>query len=639
MSIINKTNRVFIDFETRSTVDIKKAGAYSYASNPSTEVLCLAYSINGAEPKLWKHGAAYPQDLLEHAREGSTFIAHNAVFDWLIWNYCFAVYECPALLASQMECTKARALIAGFPTTLGDLSTFLNLPQKKNEIGHLQMLKVSKPKSLEPLVWCEDKNLMDALYEYCKQDVRTLIELDKRLPPLKERELFSMDLEMNEDGLAFDEELVVAGLALIEKVKKQCNREIELVTVGVVSKGTEGEKIKDWAREFYGVDIKSLNKNEFVLDETWPEPVKKVLETRSLISRSSTAKLQKFLDMKDSKGCVHDFIQYYGALTGRYAGRGIQIQNFPRVPYEEKETVLIQNKVKRGDGIELKTLSQILRSVVKPRNDFFYDVDFSSIEARIVAWLAGEESALSSYRKGEDLYVKTAARVYGIKENQVTDIQRQVGKACVLALGYQGGVKAFQRTSKMFKLNIKDEEAEVIKTAWRTYNPNIVSYWYVLESAAKTCVLNKQAIKIQAGGAPIKFKFDNNLPAGPFMLIELPSGRDLYYYRPQIQSGKVVYWAKQGGIKTYGWEPLYGGLILENITQGVARDVLVGAIMRLKNTLGLKTVFTVHDEIVLDLKTEYSGLLTEIDKCCILNPRWAEGLPISVESWKGPFYK
>lgn len=633
------TNRVFIDFETRSAIDIKKAGAFVYASHPSTEALCLAYSINGAEPKLWKRGEAYPQDLFEHVREGSVFVAHNASFDWLIWNYSFAVYECPALLASQMECTKARALIAGFPTTLGDLSKFLNLPQKKNEIGHLQMLKVSKPKSLEPLVWCEDPVLMNSLYEYCKQDVRTLIELDKKLPPLKERELFSMDLEMNEAGLAFDEELVVAGLALIEKVKKECNKEIELVTAGGVLKGTEGEKIKKWARTEYNVDIKTLNKNEFVLDEEWPEPVKKVLETRSLISRSSTAKLQKFLDMKDKKGRVHDFIQYYGALTGRYAGRGIQIQNFPRVPYEEKETVLIQNKVKRGEDVELKTLSQILRSVVIPRNNFFYDVDFSSIEARIVAWMAGEETALSSYRKGEDLYVKTAARVYGIKEGQVTEAQRQVGKACVLALGYQGGVKAFQRTSKMFKLSIKDEEAEIIKTAWRAYNPNIVSYWYVLESAARTCIINKQAVKIQAGGAPIKFKFDNNLPAGPFMLIELPSGRDLYYYRPQIQSGKVIYYAKQGGVKTYGWEPLYGGLILENITQGIARDVLVEAMVRLEKTLGLKTVFTVHDEIVLDLGSEHLNLLTEIDKCCILNPRWAEGLPISVESWRGAFYK
>lgn len=656
--IMHNSEYFIIDFETKSAADLLKAGADCYAQHITTDVLCMAYAQADGDVKLWIPGQPSPDDLLTHVAKGGKVIGHNiSGFEMLIWNnVCGLKYDWPELKIEQCEDTMAMAYAMALPGSLNDASLSVGIDYKKDMKGHRVMLQLSQPRDTKPngeIIWWDKSEVPEKyqkLYDYCKQDVKVERGLYKRLMRLSESEhkLWCLDWKINRRGVEVDIQSAKFANEIVAYETERMDLEIRQVTKGAVSMTTATGQLTDWLKS-RGLEVPSVAKADVLelLGKEIPDDCKKALLLRQEAAKTSTAKLESMVRGASSGRRIRGLFQYHGASTGRWAGRRVQLQNLPRPKISQEqisqafETIncglpvsMKAASIRANIGSPMSVLSDCVRSFLKAKDGFdFIGCDFSAIEARVLAWLANEEKVLNIFRGEGKIYEHAASGIYRVPIETITKDQRQIGKVAVLALGYGGGKGAFTTMAKGYGVNVGDEQAEAIKTAWRLANPNIVLFWSLLEDAAIYAVRN-----------PGK-KFTANsitfLKNGSFLWCRLPSGRTLCYAYPQIDLVDTPWGDTREGLTYMGvdsfskkWQRIktYGGKLSENVTQAVARDILSDSLPRLE-AKNYTVVMHVHDEVVCEVPKQF-GSVEEVEQILSTNPPWARGLPLAAEGWR-----
>ena len=658
-----------IDFETFSRCELKDAGLANYAADPYTGVHCMAYAFDDDSVDLWtpKDSPYFIEPALEFVRLGGLVYAHNAPFELAIWNQvCVPNYGWPELKPEQCRCTMAMAYAMALPGALAAAAPALGIPQRKDVAGGRVMMQLAKPKA-DGSFWTPEEapDKFQQLYDYCKQDVVVERAMHQRLRELPEDEqaLWCLDYKINQRGVLVDLPAINKALRLVDAEKARLNAEMLKVTGGVVGSCTEVQLLVKWIR-LQGVEVKGLAKADVLdaLDGDLPANVRAALHLRKEAAKSSTAKLVAMKDRASADGRVRGVHQFHGASTGRWAGRGIQVQNLPRPrpttkPKDIQVMIDLFNNPEKLDmfyGPNMDALADCVRGMIIPApGRDFVAVDFSAIEARGLAWLAGEESVLEIFRGHGKIYEHAAAGIYRCPMAEVTKDQRQIGKVAVLALGYGGGIGAFQSMARNYNVKVADEEADSIKKAWRLAHPNIVAYWFALEHAAIDALRSGETTTAGPAGREVAFKMK-----GSFLWCRLPSGRLLCYPYPEIRSletpwgekDSLSYMTVVSNVKakvlddpassgTWKRVATYGGSLAENVTQAVARDLLAEAMTRLEAS-GHKIVMHIHDEAVAEIACESdTSTLSKIEALMAVVPSWATGLPLAAEGWRGPRYR
>lgn len=679
-----------LDFETRSCADLRKVGLDVYAVHPSTDVLCAAYAFDEGPVQLWIPGQPVPRVLVDHIVCDLEVWAHNAFFELAIVNeICAGKYNWPILSSDQMVCTMAMAYAMGLPGSLDGCAAALGITERKDAAGGRLMLQLSKPKTEEPLTWWDDAERLQKLYDYCRQDVvveRAAGNRMLRLSPY-EKKVWKLDWEINKRGITADVPTIKLAIALVECEKDRLNTEMRKVTGNNVAACSAVQQIKDYL-EFYGVTGDGLDKAMLAehLTKVDLHPIaRRVLELRAEAGKAATAKFTPMVTRAGPDNRVRGCFQYSGANTRRWAGRGIQLHNLKRPKKDTPVEQIIEDiaagctaaQLDMWYGSPMGLMGDCTRSflMAAPGSELLV-ADFSAIEARVLAWLAGQNDVLEVFRSGQDIYKVAAASIFGVKIEDVTDDQRQVGKVAILALGYGGGVGAFQTMAKGYgvkmepafphllrhakpdqriraektwasnKKNPKYEDisreeflaSDLTKIFWREANPRIVEYWDELEIAAISATKNSGQI---FGNSRVRFK-----KVGSFLWCRLPGGGVICYPYPEVKEVKtpwgstktgLTYMAEDGQSKKWMRFTTYGGSIAENITQSVSRDLLADAMLRL-DSKGFSIVAHVHDEIICEMPIGMAAL-QEMIRIMTDNPEWAKSLPIKASGFVARRYR
>jgi DNA polymerase len=640
---------ISLDFETRSALDLKKSGAYAYAQHASTDVWCMAWACDGQDG-LWLPGDPPPA----WARDAA-LRAWNAPFERVIWEYVLVPrYGFPRAALERWTCTAAEARAMALPGSLDQAAKALRVPAEKDDAGRRLMMRMARPRATVNGVhtWWDDRERRERLYAYCKQDVRVeqaVKEQVRRLRPA-EREVWLLDQRINDRGVGLDLPLARAAVAMAARETERAGRRMAELTDGAVTSITDNGGLARWLE----TDSVAKDKVEALLACAEPgSNVAKVLALRQEVGKSSVAKFTAMLESASPDGRVHGALLYHGAGTGRWAGRLIQPQNFPSRGVLEHSIVeralpfvLDGNDeaVELVFGPRLQVLSSALRATLVAAPGYtLVAADYANIEGRVLAWMAGEEWRLRAFREfdagvGPDLYKLSYSRAFGVPLAQVDKAMRQIGKVMELALGYQGGVGAFQTMARGYGVEISDERADQLKVAWREASPAVVAWWYALERAAHEAM--GPAGVGEARGVVYRRE-------GDWLTCTLPSGRKLYYARPSVRDetmpwGKVKPVVSAWGVDSYTkqWQKysLYGGLLAENVVQAVARDIMAGGMLRVERA-GYPVVLTVHDEIVAEPALDAPWSEEEFVALMLTLPKWAQGLPVAAEGWSGRRYR
>lgn len=652
-----------VDIETYSSVDIKKSGLYKYVQSPDFEILLFAYSLDGAPVQIvdLANGERIPAEIVTMLFwEDCINHAYNAAFEW----YCLSKYFGVAANGwlSQWRCTMLHGLYCGFPAGLDSIGAALELAHDKKKLGTGKALISYFCKPCKPTAanGHRTRNLpshapekWELFKEYCKQDVVTEMSVENTLAafpvPDDIQKQWELDMRINSRGVRLDRSLVAGAIRCSEEVTA------ELLSEAVSITGLENPKsvaqLKKWLEAETDTEIKSLNKTdvENMLGSSIPQKnVRRVLQLRQELSRASVKKYAAMENAVCADGRARGLIQFYGAnRTGRWAGRLIQVQNLPRTYIDSLD--LAREYAKRGDTFMLKltygsvpdTLSQLIRTAFIPSEGCKLVVaDFSAIEARVIAWLAGESWRQEVFAKGGDIYCASASQMFKVpvEKHGVNGHLRQKGKIAELALGYQGSTAALISMGAL-DMGLTEEELPEIVSAWRAANPRIKDLWYSIEQAAVDTVASFRTNAVRG----LIFSYEHD-PLGylEFMTVALPSGRKLYYPFPIIAEnnfGKpaVHYMGQDGNSKKWGRLSTYGGKLTENIVQAIARDCLAVTLERLDNA-GYKTVMHIHDEAVIDCPAEEANL----EAVCEIMSRpipWAQGLLLNADGFISDYYK
>ena len=638
--------RLHFDYETASAFDLRAGGAWAYSSDPSTRVLCVAWRMVSARDGslvkrgAWTNIAEWKDRFTRWASAGNVqFVAWNAFFEYAITTNVLGVQTDPRLWA----CTMARAAFWGLPMKLGDAGAALGAPVQKDREGHAHMMRMCRPLyRLGKPDWSHHTpGAIERLRQYCQQDVDAEFAIHARTPPLppEEQATWTRDLEMNVRGVELDVDLARRLRDLAVAASAKLDSEMRALTGGEVPSARNVKKLLVWlARR--GVVLNDLKRATVEAALAGPRlggpaVAHRALEIRRDAARSSTAKLTTMLQAQVN-GRVCGLLQYYGAgRTGRWAGRLVQPQNMPRPTFKEVDAAI--DAVKAGATPEdlellfgqsaLGVVSACLRGcLVASAGRELVSGDASQIEARMVAWLAGQQDILDVFARREDVYVYTAAKLGS------TD--RQFGKVLVLACGFGMGAAKFRDTAATYKVFLSPEQAEDAVARWREANPHIVDFWYACDSAARAIALGSST---RAQVRSIAFERRGNS-----MFAWLPSGRPLVYrgigVEPDPKTGRDAITYMGVDQKTRKWSKLrtYGGKIVENITQAAARDVLRDALAALPATT--TPVLTVHDELVCETLPGGGGK-DEVLRVMSRPVAWAPGLPVAAEGWAGTRYR
>jgi DNA polymerase len=650
---------ICIDFETRSGCGLKKEGVYRYAKDVTTEILCLVYVING-KATTWSplipaiSSLEILKPLYDAIQNLEDIESHNINFERLIWNNIMVRdFGAPIIFDFQCFCSAANASALALPRSLDGVANALRLPVQKDMGGKSLMLKMTKLRKRvtmeDPSVWREQIQELLKLAAYCKTDTLVEVEIGKTIPPLSEneREVFLLDMKINDRGLPIDMKSVYIAQSFVERYIEELTLELKQITGGRVETHGQTEKIKEFLAS-HGLFLETLTAAVVEENINFPkiQPLaKRVLEIRQACSKSSTKKL-KALELLVVDGRVYGSLMYHGASTGRWTGKGFQPQNLPRGELKDIDKAFkLLNKnnyqeFKKEYPDVLDVISSMIRGMIKAGpGKKIMTCDFASIEARGLFWLTGCKEGLALYRDGGGkAYEEMAATIYNTSPDKILkgSFERQLGKQAILGFGYGMGAPKFIVTCGGYGMEVSEDLANRAKMAYRTRFKEVVTFWYEVEACAI------KAVKFPGLVVPcrrVQFK-----KVGNFLYCKLPSGRKIAYAYPKIELAEspfglkeqLQYMAVDSKTKQWTTERTYGGKITENIVQAISRDVMVEAMFRVE-AAGYPTILTVHDELVSECDIgkslkEYENLMRQV-------PAWAEGFPIDVEGGEGERFK
>ncbi|EGT4969038.1 hypothetical protein C4226_19380 [Clostridioides difficile] len=645
-----------IDIETYSDLDIKKVGVYRYVDSANFEILLFAYAFDNEEVKVIDlvNDEELPKEVIEALNDNKVIkSAFNANFE----RTAISKFLNINLKPNEWSCTMIKALTLGLPGSLDSVSKALKFNEDKQKMKEGKALiqyfckpckatKVNKGRTRNLPI--HDMEKWNKFKEYCKQDVIVEREIRNKLSKYKttEREikLWYLDQRINDTGIKVDTELIENAIECDKKYTEKLTK--EAIKITGLNNPNSPAQLKKWLSDKVGFEITSLTKESIpeILKQVDDENVVRTLELRKLMSKTSIKKYEAMKLAKGNDNRVRGLLQFYGAnRTGRWAGRLVQVQNLPQNHIEDLD--LARNLLKEGDFdlIELlydsvpDVLSQLIRTAFIPSEGHRFIVsDFSAIEARVIAWLAGEKWRLDVFNSHGKIYEASASQMFKIPIENIKKGSelRQKGKLAELSNGYGGSVGALISMGAI-KMGLKEEELQPIVTAWRNANPNITKFWWDVDKAAKKAIKDRTIVEIQHG---IKFIYNPGV-----LFIELPSSRRLSYLRPKIEphttfSGdKITYEGMEQTSKQWKRIDTYGPKLVENIVQATARDCLREAMFNITDA-GYSIVMHVHDELVLDVDKKF-GSLEEVNSIMGKEISWAKGLPLKADGYECDYYK
>ena len=639
--------KLSIDLETYSSVDLGKSGVYKYAESEDFEILLFAYSIDdgGVEVIDLARGEVIPEEILSAlSDENIEKWAFNANFE----RVCLSRFLGKRLKPQGWYCTMIWSAYIGLPLSLEKVGEVLKLDKQKMNEGKALIKYFSIPCKQTKTNGMRTRNLphhdlekWSTFKEYNKRDVETEMAIKKKLSafpiPHSEWENYWIDQNINDRGILIDEVLVDSAIKFDEILRDE-NMDRAIGLTGLENPNSPLQ-LKEWLNR-KGLEIDSLAKKdvESALKNAEGD-IKEVLELRQELSKSSVRKYDAMKNVKGKDNRARGLIQFYGAnRTGRYSGRLIQVQNLRR--NNLKDLDLARSLVKNRDYETMEILydspadilSQLIRTAFVPKEGTRFIVsDFSAIEARVLAWLAGEQWVLDAFENGEDIYCRTASRMFGVpvEKHGVNGHLRQKGKIATLACGYQGALGALKAMGGI-EMGLSEDELQSIVDSWREANPNIVSLWWDIDSVVKRVVKTRSKERYKN----LVISYEKGI-----LFIELPSKRRLAYPKAKIGMNRfggesVVY---EGIVVGNKWDKIesYGGKFVENIVQAIARDILAEAMMRLEKK-GFNIVMHIHDEVVIESD---SSSIEEINEIMSAVPEWAPGLILDADGFESEFYK
>lgn len=648
------------DIETYSPANLSKTGVYPYAAHPDFQILLFGYAIDDGPARVvdMASGEKLPDEILAALVDpGVVKWAFNATFEriclsvWIHRHHPELLLEGEFLDPDQWRCSMVWAAYLGMPMSLDQVAKVLNLAVKKDAVGKKLIKHFCTPatRSLINEGACRNLPSSDpagwrAFIDYNRRDVEVEQAIHTKLArfpvPETEWEAYALDQRINDTGILLDGALVDSAVALDDKHRKATLARAQELT-GLENPNSPIQ-LKEWLST-RGCHLESLAKAEVETAlETATGVVKEVLELRGDLAKSSVKKYQAMQNVAGNDGRARGLLQFYGAgRTGRFAGRLVQVQNLPRNYLPDLDEARGLVRAGNLEALELlyesvpDTLSQLIRTAFIPSlGHRFIVADYSAIEARIIAWIAGQTDTLDAFREGKDLYCETASRMFGVpvEKHGINAGLRQKGKIAVLACGYGGSVGALKAMGAL-RMGLAEDELRPIVDAWRAANPNIVWLWQEVEEAALTAITTRRPVRLRN----LTFTLESGI-----LFITLPSGRRLAYVKPGLGENRfggtsITYWGVTTG-RRWGRLETYGGKLVENIVQAIARDLLVNG-MQIIAGQGHQIVMHVHDEVIIDEPLN-SGFTIE-DACQLMSklPAWAGGLPLTADGYECDYYR
>lgn len=643
-----------IDIETYSSVDLTKSGVYAYCDAPDFTILLFAYAFDDEPVYIADiaQGELFPESVLKALTDPNVIkTAFNANFEIT----CIEKHFGLKLDVSQWRCSQVAAAELGLPQSLDMVARVLGLSQQKDKQGKACINYFSKPCkqlsdapliSVNRLLPQDNPEMWRAFKEYCKQDVEVERAIKRKIKkfPIAESEqlLWEYDQRICARGCNLDKAFAENAARFGQKFQTNCMHRLQKLT-GLENPNSVAQ-LKGWLEKQTKESIDGLDKKSVssLISETNSTLIKTVLRLRADMAKTSNKKYEAMLECLCSDGRLRGFLKFYGAnRTGRWAGRNVQVQNLPQNHLKDIE--FARNCVKYGD-YELfemlydsvpQTLSELIRTAFIPSEGCRFIVsDFSAIEARVIAYLAGENWRLDVFRTHGKIYEASASQMFGVPVDQIKKGSplRQKGKIAELALGYGGSVGALKSMGAL-EMGLHEEELQPLVDSWRASNPAITRFWKIVEKAAIDAVNGKPS------------KLDNGIgfyKSSGILFVKLPSGRSISYVKPQLNENKygrpaLTYMGVNQSKKS--WERLetFGGKLVENIVQAYARDCLAESMIRLENR-GFRIVFHVHDEVIIDAPRDFSSA-QEVAAIMGEEISWAPGLPLKADAYETDFYR
>jgi DNA polymerase bacteriophage-type len=644
--------KVFIDLETYSDVDLKKSGVYPYFESPNFEILLVGYAVNDGSVITfeWDGGYGDYTAFVKVCKQADELIAHNAAFERLALRRCG--WDFP-----RWTCTAVRSAYCGYPSSLEEAGAAVGLPIQKDAAGKALIRFFSMPCTPTKTNGGRTRNRPEdapdkwqAFKDYLVKDVETTRELYKALQPFEftEQENYLIDQAINDRGVRIDADLVRNAVELDRITTHALTVEARKLT-GLDNPNSPAQ-LASWLTNQTGEDITSLRKDDVQEMLAGAQgDVKRALELRQMTSNTSVKKYQAAAAYLCADGRARGLFQFYGASrTGRWAGRGIQLQNLPRNYMQTLDEA--RELVKAGDFETLdflyespqQVLKELTRTMLIPSDgNLLLIADFSAIEARVLAWLAGEKWRLEVFKTHGKIYEASAAAMFGVPLESIdkSSPYRQKGKIAELALGYQGGVGAL-KTMGGEAMGLSEAEMSLIVTRWRKANPAITAFWRGVDQAAKDAIGNPTK-KLKYKNLTFELRRTGKRAA---LVVTLPSGRLLVYQKASLAPGRfggevVKYWGVDQTTRRWVALDTYGGKLVENIVQAVARDLLAVTIERAVKA-GVDVIAHVHDEVIAEAPEKQAGkVYADLIELMSEPPTWAKGLPLGADGFTAKFYK
>ena len=651
--MVKTMKKLSCDIETFSDVDLIRCGVYKYADSPNFEMLLFAYAVDDGDVHIIDiaGGEELPEKIIQAIKSDTVVkTAYNAQFERVCLSRYLKLPDGEYLNPQSWYCTAVQAAELALPLSLADVGSVLGLERQKMTEGK-ELIKYfcvpCKPTKSNGNCTrnrpCHDINKWETFKKYCMRDVDVERQIADKLKmyPIRDEEhrLYVLDQIINDRGVLVDSELAEQAVKL-NSIQTTVAVEQAYMITGLENPNSVTQ-LKQWLKE-NGVEIESLSKKavKSLADETDGD-VSEMLKLRLLMAKTSVKKYEAVIRSVCSDNRVHGMMRFCGAnRTGRWSGNILQPQNLPQ--NHLPDLTLARDIVKDGDfemldmmfGNVPNVLSELIRTILIPKpNHRFIVADFSAIEARVLAWIAGEQWRIDTFKNGGDIYCASASKMFKVpvEKHGVNGELRQKGKISELACGYGGSVGALKNMGAV-EMGVQENELQGLINDWRNANPHIVRFWYEVGNAAMKAIKEKTTVPL----GKLVFAYERGI-----LFIRLPSGRRLSYIKPRIGTNRfggdsITYMGINSAKK---WDRLetFGGKLTENIVQGTARDLLANALINAANA-GYDTVFHVHDEIICEVPNGY-GSVDELCKLMCIKPEWADGLPLNADGFECEYYK